>query len=171
LLNSPFTYSQARRQFFEAIISVLSVSGLSIEELFLRSFLMDSPSLIRIIQGLSYTRLRLYQQAFGTLKRLEMLLLFIIYNEDYSYDLNFAKISALIQLALLLKELRIKFDIDSSKPLPPNFLGSLKLPSLQTLTLNLAEFEDPFCLIKFLSKHAISLKEVYFRTLTLQTRS
>jgi hypothetical protein len=132
---------------------------------------MDSPSLIGIIQGLSSARLRLYQQAFGTLKRLEMLLLFIIYNKDYSYDLNFAEILALIQLALLLKELRIEFDIDNSKPLPLNFLGSLKLLSLQTLTLNLAEFEDPFCLIKFLSKHAISLKEVYFRTLTLQTGS
>jgi hypothetical protein len=96
-----------------------------------------------------------------------MLLLFIIYNEDYSYNLNFAKILALIQLALLLEELKIEFNIDSNKPLPPNFLGSLKLSSLQTLTLNLAEFEDPFCLIKFFSKYAIFLKGVYFKTLTL----
>jgi len=59
----------------------------------------------------------------------------------------------------------------SSEPLPPNFLESLKLPSLRTLTLKSAEFEDPLCLIRFLSKHAISLKEVYFGTLTLQTGS
>jgi hypothetical protein len=96
LLNSPFTYSQARQRFFKAITNVLSILGLSIEKLFLRSFLIDSPSLIRIIQGLSPARLRLYQQAFRTLKQLEMLLLFIIYNEDYSYNLNFAKILALI---------------------------------------------------------------------------
>ena len=151
----------------------MSVSGLSIEELSLRSFLVDSPSLIGIIQGLAPTRLRLYQQAFGTVKRLEILLPFIVNDEDdgYSYDINYAGISALIQSAPLLEELRLEFDMDSSEPLPSNFLGSLKLLSLRTLTLKSAEFEDPLCLIGFLSKHAISLKEVYFRTLTLQTGS
>jgi hypothetical protein len=86
-----------------------------------------------------------------------MLLPFIVNDEDsrYNYDLNYAGISTLIQLAPLLKELRLEFNMDSSEPLPPNFLGSFKLLSLQTLTLKSAESEDPLSLIRFLSMQSL----------------
>jgi hypothetical protein len=173
-LDGSSTYSQAGQRFFEAITSALSVSELGIEELLLGSFDFDSPSLIGIIQSLAPGRLRLYQQAFGTLKRVQMLLPWIVYDEDIGredQDLNCAGISALIRSAPLVEELRLEFDRYGAKPLPPNFLGSLKLPSLRALALESAVFEDSLCLIKFLSKHAISLKEVDFGTLTLQTGS
>lgn len=52
-----------------------------------------------------------------------------------------------------------------------NLLGSLKLPHLQTLGLGWAKFQDPSCLVDFLSNYAITLKRVELGYLELQTGS
>jgi hypothetical protein len=87
------------------------------------------------------------------------------------YQLTYIGISALIQLALLLEELRLDFDLTCCDTLPANFLASLKLPRLQSLGLGLASFQDPSCLVEFLGKHAITLKRVDFENLSLETGS
>ena len=170
MLESSFTYSKAGRRFFDATACALSVSGLGIEELSLGSFDEDSPSLLGVIQNLAPAKLRLYQQAFGSLKRLALKLPWVVYDKSGgpNHDLNCAGISALIQSAPLLEELRLGVDMYGSEPLPADLLESLKLPRLRTLGLHSVLFQDPVCLIDFLSKHAATLKRVELWALNLQ---
>jgi hypothetical protein len=118
-----FMYSRTRQWFFRAVTTSLSVSGLGIEELTLGSFYGDATSLLGIVQGLAPTTV-VYQQAFGNLKRLKILLLGIVYHQNGhdEYELNLARILALIQVAPLLEELRLEFDQYPYKALPPSFL-------------------------------------------------
>lgn len=161
----PFAYSLVGLRFFKAITSALCVSGVSIEDLTLGS---NGPSLIGIIQGLTPTMHSLYGQAFGNVRRLNILLPGFLDTED---ELNLSGISALIHSAPLLEELRLEFDTHSAKTLAPSFLASLKCPRLRTFELSWAVIRDPLCLVQFLVKHAASLKSVDFTTLTIRTGS
>ena len=99
-----------------------------------------------------------------------MLLPMAVHDEDVGRELNCVGISALIQSAPLLQELRLEFDMINNQ-LPANFLESVKLPRLRTLGFDSALFQDPLCLIKFLTKHATTLKRVDFGSLYLETGS
>jgi hypothetical protein len=74
---------------------------------------------------------------------------------------------ALIQSALLLKELRLEFDIRSNDGLPSSFLRPLQISRLQILRLSTVLFQEPFCLVKFFSKHRATLKRVESEDLCL----
>jgi hypothetical protein len=153
-----FTYSKAGQRLFLALASALSISGLGIEELVLGSFRGGAPSLLGIVQGLSPARLGL-----GTL------LPMVVHHEDGSFaqthELNWAGISALIQSAPLLEELRLGFNMSSHNALPSSFLRPLQISRLQILRLSTVLFQEPFCLVKFLSKHGAILKRVEFEEL------
>jgi F-box domain len=172
MLNSPFTYSSAGQRMFKAITSALFASGLSVEELSLGYFDGNSPSLIGIIQDLAPERLGIYQQSFRNLKKLRMLLPWVVYDQDGGYTpLNCDGILALIQSAPRLEELILKFDMWGSESAASDFLGSLQLPNLQTVELDSMFFHEPSCLVEFLSKHADTLQKVHFGPLCLQTGS
>jgi hypothetical protein len=166
-----FPHSCAGQRFFRAVTTSLSVSGLGIEELTLGSFRGDAGSLLGIVQGLAPTTV-LYQQAFGNLKRLKILLPGIVCCQNgHEWELNLAGISALIQAAPSLQELRLEFDQYPYPALPPSFLASFQLPRLQTLRLSSMLFLNPMCLVDFFSKHALTLKNIHFGLLSLQTGS
>jgi hypothetical protein len=128
--------------------------------------------LLGIVQGLAPTTV-VYQQVFGNLKCLEILLPGIVYYQNGydEYKLNLAGISVLIQAALLLEELRLEFDQYPYKGLLLSFLQSFQLPCLQTLRLSSMLFLNLLCLVDFLSKYILTLKSIYFGLLSLQTGS
>jgi hypothetical protein len=131
-VDSLFTYSQAGQRLLKAITSALFVSELGLEELSLGYFDKHCPSLIGINQNLAPARLGIYQQAFGNLKRLKMLLPWIVHDEDggYTNELNCAGILALIQSAPLLEELRLRVDMHGSEPLAPDYSGVSQTPQV-----------------------------------------
>jgi hypothetical protein len=180
LLRANFAHSPLGQRLFEAIISALSESGISIEVLQLghiedNKHFEDAntlhklnrfyqPPMTSTIQGFTIARRGLYQQAFRRLRRLRIRL-------PLKDDPNYNGLSIFIQSALLLEELWLQFNYQGEQALTSNFLRSLKLPRLRILRLDLALIEDSFCLVDFLGKHATSLKIISFRELELKTGS
>lgn len=154
-MDNPFRYSKAGQQSFEIITSALSVSGHRIEELVIGSSFPDGPSLRAVIQNLAPSRSNLYQQVFGSLKKLKILLPGSI-SEVGSYReaaMNFAGLSVLIQSSPLLEHLELEVDMLGYKTLPDEFLQSLILPKLQSIALDLLPFQSPIGLVEFFRKH------------------
>jgi hypothetical protein len=175
LLDRVFADSRAGQALFEALTSSLFDAGLAIERLVLGSFNGDSPALVGIFQGLDLAKQELYQRAFSKLKCLEILLPMVVHHEDNGFtqmrELNYEGLSALIQSAPLLEELRLAFDMPSQNTVPSCFVDSLQIPNLHTLRLATVRFQDPSCLIRFCREHAATLKRVEFSELCLQTGS
>jgi hypothetical protein len=102
---------------------------------------------------------------------LEALLPMVVHHKNggfaQTHELNWAGVPALIQSAPLLEELRLEFDISTHDALPSSFLRRLQISRLQILQLSTVLFQEPFCLVKFLSKHRATLKRVEFEELYL----
>jgi hypothetical protein len=121
-----------------------------------------------VIQGLALSRTNSYRQAYGSLKKLKILLPGIDYGRD---GVNFAGISILIQSVPLLEELELEVEMCGTETVPDDFFQSLILPNLQLLTLDFIRLESPAGLIRFFRNHMSTLRKVDFGSLLLETGS
>ena len=155
------TYSFGTRT-FDAVTIALAASNTGIKDLTLGEFDGEStytwvPSLVSTVQALTPARLQLYQRAFGKLRRLKIVLPWLIQGD---YQSNFGGLSALIQSASLLEELWLTFDNINVYPLQHDFLNTLELSYLKTLALHSISFQDPPTLLSFLGRLAGTLKSL-----------
>lgn len=154
-------------RFFHAIASALAFSEIYIENLTLGSDYLDVPPLLSMIQSLTPIGRQLYQMTFRNLKHLHLKVSWS--GSDYE-DVNFDGLSMLIQSAQRLEGLSLNL-WPFTPTLPSSFLRSFEIPRLHTLKLWYATFQDPFELIHFLSKHALTLRAIEFCGLGLKKGS
>ena len=171
ILDSPFSYSKAGQQLFEIITSALSASGHRIEEFVIGSFYPDGLSLPAVIQSLTPSRSNLYQQAFGSLNKLKILLPGRIRDagSHRKAAMNYAGLSVLIQSMPLLEHLELEADKVSYNTMSDEFLQSLVIPKLQSIALDLLPLQSPIGLVEFFREHASTLRQANLRSLLLET--
>lgn len=158
-------YTRTGPRLFGAITSALYVSGLEIEELHLGSLDSDDPALIGIVQGLSSLSLLPYGRLFGRLRRLEMILPWMVDAEE----VNYYGVTEVIQSsALAVEELSLGFD-NLSYAISAEFFDSLILPHLQVLWLKAIEFQGSLHMMQFFRRHARTLKVVELCSINLES--
>ncbi|KAH7330030.1 hypothetical protein BKA65DRAFT_565066 [Rhexocercosporidium sp. MPI-PUGE-AT-0058] len=156
-------YTGTGPRLFRAITSALYISGLAIEELHLGSLGLDPPALIGIIQELSSLALVPYLRVFGRLRRLVMILPWVVEGGP----VNYYGVAELIQSAVSTTELVLRSD-GLGYGLPADFFKSLS-PHLQILRLDLLQIENPLHLINVFHKHAHNLKVVELYSIDLES--
>ena len=157
-------YTGTGPRLFGAITSALYVSGLEIEELHLGSIGSDAPALTGIVHELSSLALLPYPCVFGKLRRLMMILPWMV----DAGQVDHRGVLELIQSATLVIEELVLHSDRLGSVLPADFFESLTLPRLRVLSLGSLEFQSPLHLLQFFRKHARTLKEVELRSISVE---